>query len=99
MVEGTGGLAMPKLEPLEVLRKGRSVKENVLIQASIAIWFGKDGIPEMGLADPFFGFGERVNEKAIDMVYGTGAALSKAEPLEALCKARSIMNNLLVQPG
>ncbi|KAK6287819.1 hypothetical protein POUND7_013998 [Theobroma cacao] len=42
---------------------------------------------------------ERVNEKAIDMVYGTGAALSKAEPLEALCKARSIMNNLLVQPG
>ncbi|XVE82863.1 hypothetical protein DITRI_Ditri16bG0039700 [Diplodiscus trichospermus] len=39
---------------------------------------------------------EKINEKPIDMVEATGGvAMSKSEPLEALCKARSIMDNIL----
>lgn len=38
---------------------------------------------------------ERVSEKEINMAETTGLALLKAEPLEAMCKARPIMHKIL----
>ena len=35
----------------------------------------------------------RVSEKMIDMAEGKGVSMPKVIPLEAMCKARPIMNN------
>ncbi|XVF17592.1 hypothetical protein REPUB_Repub10bG0136900 [Reevesia pubescens] len=69
---------------------------------------GRRACPGMGLANRIVGLTlgsliqcfewERISEKPIDMVEGTGGlAMPKSEPLEALCKARSIMDHVLVQ--
>jgi hypothetical protein len=38
---------------------------------------------------------ERVGDEVIDMGEGNGITMPKAVALEAMCKARPIMNNLL----
>ncbi|XVF61269.1 hypothetical protein PTKIN_Ptkin08bG0116700 [Pterospermum kingtungense] len=41
---------------------------------------------------------ERINEKAVNVVEGTGGiVMPESEQLEALCKARSIMDDVLIQ--
>ncbi|OMP01898.1 Cytochrome P450 [Corchorus olitorius] len=69
---------------------------------------GRRACPGIGLANRIVGLSlgsliqcfdwKRVGEKPIDMVEGTGGlAMPKLEPLEALCKARPIMDIVLTQ--
>ncbi|CAL5372848.1 unnamed protein product [Camellia sinensis] len=66
---------------------------------------GRRSCPGVGLAQRVVGLGlasliqcfewERVSEKAIDLTEGKGLTMPKLEPLEAMCKARDIMNKIL----
>ncbi|XP_022774127.1 cytochrome P450 81D1-like [Durio zibethinus] len=67
---------------------------------------GRRAFPGMGLANRIIGLTlgsliqcfewERINEKPINMVEGTGGlAMPQNEPLEALCKVRSVMDNIV----
>ncbi|KAK8660376.1 hypothetical protein V6N13_051302 [Hibiscus sabdariffa] len=69
---------------------------------------GRRSCPGMDLGQRFVGLAlgsliqcfewRRVSVKKIDMTEGKGLNLPKAEPLEALCKARDITNKLLSCP-
>ncbi|EEF37439.1 cytochrome P450, putative [Ricinus communis] len=66
---------------------------------------GRRSCPGAGLAQRVVGLAlgsliqcfewERVSGEEVDMAEGKGVTLPKAEPLEAMCKARPIMKNIL----
>ncbi|KAF2302126.1 hypothetical protein GH714_032869 [Hevea brasiliensis] len=66
---------------------------------------GRRACPGMGLANRVLGFAlgsmiqcfewKKVGDKEIDMTEGTGLSMPKAEPLEAMCKARDIIHKKL----
>ncbi|XP_021603753.2 cytochrome P450 81Q32 [Manihot esculenta] len=66
---------------------------------------GRRSCPGMGLANRVVGFAlgsmiqcfewKRVSDQEIEMSEGRGLTMPKAEPLEALCKARNNMKNVL----
>ena len=41
---------------------------------------------------------ERVDEKLVDLAEGSGITMPKVVPLEAMCKARPIINTILAKP-
>lgn len=65
---------------------------------------GRRACPGMGMANRVVGLTlgsliqgfewKRVSEKEIDMTEGQGISMPKVEPLEALCRARPIINKL-----
>ncbi|XP_034690042.1 cytochrome P450 81Q32-like [Vitis riparia] len=67
--------------------------------------FGRRACPGAGLANRVIGLTlglliqcyewERVTEKEVDMAEGKGVTMPKLEPLEAMCKARAIIRNVL----
>ncbi|KDP32014.1 hypothetical protein JCGZ_12475 [Jatropha curcas] len=67
---------------------------------------GRRSCPGAGLAQRVMGLTlgsliqcfdwERVSDKEIDMAEGRGVTMPKAEPLEAMCKARPIIHKILV---
>ncbi|KAF2290802.1 hypothetical protein GH714_015521 [Hevea brasiliensis] len=71
----------------------------------IPFGLGRRSCPGMGLANRVIGFclgsmihcfeWKRASDQEIDMSEGTGLSMPKAEPLEAVCRARNIMRNVL----
>ncbi|XP_058187593.1 cytochrome P450 81Q32-like [Rhododendron vialii] len=67
--------------------------------------FGRRACPGVGLAQRIMGLAlgsliqcfewERVSEDPVDLSEGNGLTMPKAEPLEAMCKARDIMKKVL----
>ncbi|KDP32016.1 hypothetical protein JCGZ_12477 [Jatropha curcas] len=67
---------------------------------------GRRACPGAGLAQRVVGLAlgsliqcfewERVSDKEEDMLEGGGVTMQKAEPLEAMCKARPLLNKILV---
>ncbi|XP_050206449.1 cytochrome P450 81Q32-like [Mercurialis annua] len=68
---------------------------------------GRRACPGIGLAQRVLGLTigsliqcfewKRVDEKLVDMSEGKGISMPKAEPLEVMCKARTIMNKVLAE--
>ena len=68
---------------------------------------GRRACPGSGLAQRVVGLGlgsliqcyewKRVSEKKVDLTEGKGLTVPKLEPLEAMCKARNIMHNVLTE--
>lgn len=66
---------------------------------------GRRACPGAGLAQRVVGLSlgsfiqcfdwKRISDKEIDMSEGKGLSMPKVVPLEAMCKARPIMNNVL----
>ncbi|XP_031263394.1 cytochrome P450 81Q32-like [Pistacia vera] len=66
---------------------------------------GRRSCPRVGLANRVMGLAlailiqcfewERISEEEVDLTEGTGLTMPKVEPLEAMCKARECMLNVL----
>ncbi|XP_048335699.1 cytochrome P450 81Q32-like [Ziziphus jujuba] len=88
----------------ESFKPERFEKGDVEVYKLMPFGIGRRACPGMGLAQRVVGLTlasliqcfewERVSEKQVDMTESKGLTMPKALPLEAMCKAREIMDNI-----
>ncbi|XP_048227216.1 cytochrome P450 81Q32-like [Ricinus communis] len=84
---------------------GQIIGTNDQVYKLMPFGLGRRSCPGMGLANRVLGFAlgsmiqcfewKRVSDQEIDMSEGVGLSIPKAEPLQAMCKARGIMKKVV----
>ncbi|XAR57755.1 hypothetical protein NMG60_11026007 [Bertholletia excelsa] len=87
--------------------KPESLKVEKWSAQVIALWNGKKGLPRVGLAQRILGLSlgsliqcfewKRVGKELVDFAGEGGITVAKVVPLEVKCKARNIVDNMLLK--